>query len=65
MDEILREHLGSDYFANEAPDMWNKDQAKLYDIAAEIEYKVLELVEEIINSPSPTKRNRLTPNPKQ
>jgi len=49
MDEVLREYLQDDYFANSAPEEWNDQEKLLYDIVATVEYQVLNKVKSILS----------------
>lgn len=43
-DSILRERFTSTlepYFADERPENWNREQTEIFDIAAEVEYKLI------------------------
>lgn len=44
-DSILRERFSSttvEYFADHNPEMWNRDQKEIFDIASEVEYQLKE-----------------------
>lgn len=58
MDDILRDNLKGDYFADSAPDQWTDSEKKLYDMMAEVEYKLIEKVKNILSNPAPKKSNR-------
>lgn len=47
-DDVLKDRLTGDYFADSPPDTWNSDESEKFDLATEVEYQFKKKVLEIL-----------------